>query len=289
MTTTPPGIPADDATAPADKIDVTVPHPARRYDYWLGGKDNFAADRESGDRIAEAYPDIVTSVRENRRYMHRVVRYLAAEAGITQFLDVGTGIPTEPNVHQIAQGITPAARVVYVDNDPLVMVHNRALMIGTPEGVTGYVEGDLRDPGRILANSTVHDTFDFGKPIAVLLIAVLHFLDDDQQAYSIMSELVDRLPPGSYVAISQATYDPLPEETLERLRVLAERGKDGPFRPRTRNEFEKFFNGLSLVDPGVCSLVDWRPDLIPSPQAGAEAVAAYGAVARIDTGQRTGS
>jgi O-methyltransferase involved in polyketide biosynthesis len=162
------------------------------------------------------------------------------------------------------------------------MVHARALMLGTREGVTEYVEGDLRDPRTILADSTVRDTFDFRKPIAVLLIAVLHFLDDDQQAYSIVSELVDRLPPGSYVAISQATYDPLPDETLERLRVLAQRGMEGPFRPRTRNEFEKFFNGMSLVDPGVCSLVDWRPDLVPSPQASAEAVAAYGAVARVD-------
>jgi hypothetical protein len=282
MTTTPPGRPSDDAATPAQKIDTSVPHPARRYDYWLGGKDNFAADRESGDRIAEAYPDIVTSVRENRRYMQRVVRYLAAEAGITQFLDIGTGIPTEPNVHQVAQEITPVARVVYVDNDPLVMVHNRALMVGTPEGVTEYVEGDLRDPRAILANSTVRDTLDLSKPIAVLLIAVLHFLDDDQQAYSIVSDLVEQVPPGSYLAISQTTYDPLPDETLERLRVLAERGQDGPFRPRTCHEFERFFNGLSLVDPGVCSLVDWRPDLTPSPQANAEAVAAYGAVARRD-------
>jgi hypothetical protein len=282
MTTTPPGRPADAAAPPAGKIDTSVPHPARRYDYWLGGKDNFAADRESGDRIAEAYPDIVTSVRENRRYMQRVVRYLAAEAGITQFLDIGTGIPTEPNVHQIAQGIKPAARVVYVDNDPLVMVHNRALMIGTREGVTEYVEGDLRAPQAILADSTVRDTLDFSKPVAVLLIAVLHFLDDDQQAYNVVSELVEQLPSGSYVAISQATYDPLPAETLDRLRVLAQRGGDGPFRPRSRNEFEKFFHGLNLVDPGVSSLVDWRPDLNPSPEAGVEAVAAYGAVALIN-------
>jgi hypothetical protein len=281
MTTTPPGRPADEAPT-ADKVDISRPHPARRYDYWLGGKDNFAADRESGDRIAEAYPDIVTSVRENRRYMERVVRYLAGEADITLFLDIGTGIPTEPNVHQIAQRIKPAARVVYVDNDPLVMAHARALMVGTREGVTEYVEGDVRDLAGILADRTVRDTLDLRKPIAVLLIAVLHFLDDDEQAYNIVAGLVERLPPGSYVAISQATYDPLPDETLERLRVLSERGKDGPFRPRTRTEFEKFFNGLRLVDPGVCSLVDWRPDLTPSPQAGAEAVAAYGAVARID-------
>ncbi|MEV4706750.1 SAM-dependent methyltransferase [Actinoplanes sp. NPDC049316] len=284
--TTPPGVPADDGP-PAAPIDTSVPHPARRYDYWLGGKDNFAADRESGDRIAQAYPDTVTSVRENRRYMQRVVRYLAAEAGVTQFLDIGTGIPTPPNVHQIAQDITPAARVVYVDNDPLVMVHNRALLVGTPEGVTEYVERDLRNPAMILDDPTVRKTFDFDQPIAVLLIAVLHFLDDDEQAYRIVSALVERLPPGSFVAASQATNDPLPHQTLERLRVLAQRGKDGPFRPRTRGEFEQFFTGLTLVDPGVCSLVDWRPDLTPNPEAKAEAVAAYGAVARIDAMQHT--
>jgi SAM-dependent methyltransferase len=274
--TTPPG-----ADVPADKIDTSVPHPARRYDYWLGGKDNFAADRESGDRIAQAYPDTVTSVRENRQFMQRVVRYLAAEAGITQFLDIGTGIPTSPNVHQVAQETAPAARVVYVDNDPLVMVHNRALLVGTPEGITEYVELDLRHPGKILDDSTVRATFDFGKPIAVLLIAVLHFLDDDELAYRVVAELVERLPPGSHLAVSHATYDPLPAETLDRLRLLAERGEDGPFRARTRAEFERFFTGLSLLAPGVCSLVEWRPDLDPKPEAEATAVAAYGAVARI--------
>ncbi|WP_432832922.1 SAM-dependent methyltransferase [Dactylosporangium sp. CA-092794] len=274
--TTPPG-----ADLPADRIDTSVPHPARRYDYWLGGKDNFAADRESGDRIAEAYPDTVTSVRENRRFMQRVVRSLAAEAGITQFLDIGTGIPTSPNVHQVAQETAPAARVIYVDNDPLVMVHNRALLVGTPEGVTEYVELDLRQPATILDDPTVRATFDFGKPIAVLLIAVLHFLDDDEQAYRIVAELVERLPPGSYLAVSHATYDPLPAETRDRLRLLAERGKDGPFHARTRAEFEEFFTGLSLLAPGVCSLVEWRPDLDPKPEAEATAVAAYGAVARI--------
>ncbi|GAA1883768.1 SAM-dependent methyltransferase [Asanoa iriomotensis] len=281
MMTPPPGLPDEDA-APVPKIDTSVPHPARRYDYWLGGKDNFAADRASGDRIAAAYPDTVTSIRENRRYMQRVVRYLAAEAGITQFLDIGTGIPTSPNVHQVAQETAPAARVVYVDNDPLVMVHNRALLIGTPEGVTEYVELDLRHPATILDDKTVRATLDFGEPIAVLLIAVLHFLDDDEQAHRIVADLVEQLPPGSYLAISHATYDPLPTETLERLRRLAEKGKDGPFRPRTRAEFEQFFTGLNLLAPGVCSLVEWRPDLDPKPQAKVEEVAAYGAVARIE-------
>jgi hypothetical protein len=282
MTTTPPEpaapVPPDDYP---NRVDTTIPHAARRYDYWLRGKDNFAADRESAERIAAIYPDIVAAVRENRRFMCRVVDYLAVEAGITQFLDIGTGIPTTPNVHQIAQRTHPSARVVYVDNDPLVMVHARALLVGEPEGVTEYIEIDTRDTDTLLKQ--VRTILDFTKPIAVLLIAVLHFLPDDDEAYQTVSRLVDALPADSFVAISHGTADYMEPETWQQLAALAGPDKlDGPYRPRTRDEVTKFFDGLTLIGSGVCSIVDWQPHRDPRPDSSAKATSTYGAVARLD-------
>jgi trans-aconitate methyltransferase len=287
MTTTPPepAAPAQPDAYP-DRVDTTVPHAARRYDCWLGGKDNFAADRKSAERIAAIYPDIVVAVRENRRFMCRVVDYLAAEVGITQFLDIGTGIPTAPNVHQIAQRTHPSARVVYVDNDPLVMAHARALLVGEPEGVTEYVEVDARDTDALLSARQTRKTLDFTKPIAVLLIAVLHFLPDDE-AYQTVSRLVDALPAGSFVAISHGTADYMEPETWQQLAALAGPDKlDGPYRPRTRDEVTKFFDGFTLTDPGVCSVVDWQTHRDPSPESSAKATSTYGAVARLESGDQ---
>lgn len=287
MTTTPPepAAPVQPDAYP-DRVDTTVPHPARRYDSWLGGKDNFGADRESANRIAAIYPDIVVAVKENRRFMCRVVDYLA-EVGVTQFLDIGTGIPTAPNVHQIAQRIHPSARVVYVDNDPLVMAHARALLVGQPKGVTEYVEVDARETDTLLKQART--ILDFTEPVAVLLIAVLHFLPNDDEAYQTVNRLVDALPAGSFVAISHGTADYMEPETWQQLAALAGPDKlDGPYRPRTRDDVTRFFDGLTLTDPGVCSVVDWQPNRDPRPESRAKATSTYAAVARLDRHPDTG-
>ncbi len=262
-------------------FDTTRPHSARRYDYWLGGKDNFAADRASGDRIAAAFPTIRTSAVENRRFMRRVVAFLAAEAGIRQFLDIGTGIPTSPNVHEVAQGVDPRARVVYVDNDPMVVVHAQALMSSTPQGATAYVRADLREPETILASRALADTLDLTQPVALLLVAVLHFIPDEADPYGLVGRLVGALPAGSFLAVSHATFDPLPPETRQRMVALT--GPDagnGVFQPRSGDEVGLFFDGLRLVDPGLVPIVQWRPDHEPRPQASVADTAVYGAVAR---------
>ncbi len=262
-------------------LDMTRPHPARRYDFWLGGKDNFAADRESADRIAREFPTIRTAVLENRRFLHRAVSFLAAEAGIRQFLDIGTGIPAAPNVHDIAQSIAPESRVVYVDNDPLVVVHARARMVSDPEGATAYVHADLREPEAILADPALPTTLDLSRPVGLLLIAVLHFLDDADDPYRAVARLVEALPPGSCLALSHATFDPLPDDTIERLTALTSGAGHGTFRPRSRSEVARFLDGLNLVDPGLVPIVQWRPEQEPKPLASVADTAVYGAVARL--------
>ncbi|GAA4462628.1 SAM-dependent methyltransferase [Phytohabitans houttuyneae] len=284
-----PGTPAA-STSPAaavtgsghQPIDTSRPHPARRYDYWLGGKDNVAADRESADQIAEAFPHIRTAAQENRRFMHRTVAYLAAHAGIHQYLDIGTGFPTSPNVHELAQATAPGSRVVYVDNDPVVVVHARALMTSTPEGATAYIHADLRQPNTILNDPALTATLDFTQPVALLLIAVLHFLDNASNPYAAVARLLDALPSGSYLAVSHATFDPLPADTVERLTALSTPGAGhGTFRPRTRAEVNQFLHGLELVEPGLVPIVHWRPDSAPKPTASVQETAVYGAVARL--------
>jgi hypothetical protein len=242
-------------------VDTTVAHPARRYDYWLGGKDNFAADRESGDAIAAAFPSIRTAVVENRGFLRRAVTYLAAEQGIRQFLDIGTGIPTSPNVHEVAQSITPTARVVYVDNDPLVLVHARALLRGTPEGRTAYLDSDLRRPDTILQSPEVFATLDLDQPVGLLLVAVMHFILDEDGPYDLVRGLLDQLPAGSYLVISNATTDFMPPEQLAILEMAAARAerREDRVRLRSQAEVERFFDGLELVPPGVCSVADWHP------------------------------
>ncbi len=263
------------------KIDSTVAHVARRYNYWLGGKDNYAADRASGDAIAKAYPQVLADAQANRKWMHRVVRCLVAEHGLTQFLDVGVSLPVEPNVHEVAQGIEPAARVVYVDNDPLVMVHARALLTSTPEGATGYAEVDMHDTAQMLAEAK--DVLDFTKPVAVLFCAVLHFVDSDEAAYGLVARTLDGLPPGSYVAISNFTLDGVgPWRRWQISRLMKKRPSDGQIRPRSRRQFTMFFSGLEIAAPGIRLVSDWRMDLAEEHERAEKSTVArvYGAVAR---------
>lgn len=242
------------------KIDTSVAHEARMYDYWLGGKDNYPADRELGDRIREYIPTISTMARANRAFEGRVVRYLAHEAGIRQFLDIGTGIPTEPNVHQIAQAVDPTSRVLYVDNDPIVLAHSRALMTGTPQGRTGFVLGDFREPEALLDHPELRATLDPGEPVALLLVALLMYFDPAEGAdpYPVVRRLVDALPSGSFVALTHPTGDFDPEAMQGVQAVAKQAGMT--ILPRSREQVTRFLDGLELVDPGVVPVLTWRPD-----------------------------
>jgi trans-aconitate methyltransferase len=264
------------------QLDVDRPDPARRYNALLGGKDNFAADRTSAQRLATVLPSIYAAARENRRWLNRAVTYLAGDAGLRQFLDIGCGLPAAPNVHDLAQRVAPDARTVYVDNDPLVMTHARALLTGPAGSGTACVEADLRTPHTILTEPAVRATLDFTAPIGLLLAAVLHFLDDTANPYSAVAELVAALAPGSYLAISHVTFDPLPTDQAERLTALCDPAAGhGTFRARTRHEIEAFLDGLHLLEPGLVSIVDWQPELDPRPRISAREAATYAAVARL--------
>jgi hypothetical protein len=245
----------------------------------LDGKDNFAADRESGDKIAAAFPSIRYSVRENRRFLQRTISYLAREAGIRQFLDIGTGLPTADNTHEVAQQIAPDSRIVYVDNDPIVLTHARALLTSTHEGATAYIDADVRKPDRILNDPELHQTLDLSRPVGLVLLAIMHFIDDSEDPHAIVGQLVRALPSGSYLVMSHATYDPMPTEIVTRLKAaIAGTGEKGG--PRDRDAFARFFSGLELVEPGIVPIGDWRPApgaAVPDPAD----VGVYGAVARI--------
>jgi len=258
-------------------IDTSVCHPARRYNYWLGGKDHFKPDRESGDMIARAFPTVITAAKENRAFQQRAVRFLA-DAGIRQFLDIGTGLPAPDNTHEVAQRVAPNARVVYVDNDPIVMVHSRALTIGDPQGRTTYLEADLRDPEAILKHPTLTDTLDMSQPIGLLLVAVLHFFHDDDQALAVVRHLLDALPAGSYLAFSHFTMDFNTPELIARYDEMYAAGR-ADARPRSGPQFARFLDGLDIVEPGIVAVSDWRPESEnrPSPAE----VSVYGAVGRI--------
>jgi hypothetical protein len=260
-----------------DRIDTTVAHPARRYNYWLGGKDHFAADRESGDLLAEAFPTARIAARENRDFLRRTVRFLA-ESGVRQFLDVGTGLPVPDNTHEIAQQVARDSRVLYVDNDPIVMSHSRALTIGTPEGRTGYVEADLREPVSILTHPECRAVLDLHRPVALLLVAVLHFIHDDEQAVGVVRGLLEALPPGSCLVASNLTLDFAPPAQIAKHEELLASGRTDA-RARNREEFARFFTGLELIDPGIVAVSDWRPDRADHPEAAD--VAIYGAVGRL--------
>ena len=247
------------------RINTSVPNPARIYDYLLGGKDNYPADREVADQVVAIAPVTLEVVRDNRAFLRRAVGFLAREAGIRQFIDLGSGLPTHGNVHEIAQSIAPDARVVYVDNDPMVVTHSRALLAGDN---TVAIQADLRDPDAILSDPEVRKLIDFERPIALLLLAILHFIPDDQDPAGIVARFRDALPPGSYLAISHGTRDipTRPDMTpaqmadmgtkVERLYQLP----TAAFVTRTGAQIARFFDGLDLVDPGLVEIQRWRPD-----------------------------
>jgi hypothetical protein len=255
------------------EFDTSVPHIARVYDYWLGGKDNFAADRVMGERTLQAYPNLVYSVRANRAFLARAVRFLAGQ-GIRQFLDIGTGIPTANNTHEVAQRIAPDSRIVYVDNDPVVLSHAKVLLKSTPEGACAYLDADLRDPDAILPAAA--QTLDFGQPVAVMLIAVMHFVGDDAQASAIMRRLTAACVPGSYVALSHAASDIDAAQMAEMIRRLNESTAEKTTL-RDRAGVTRLFDGLELVDPGVIRAAEWRPD---TDLEAASPAALWGGVAR---------
>jgi hypothetical protein len=244
-------------TGTAPVIDTSTAHPARVYDYWLGGKDNFAADREAAKLALQAYPQLAEAVQSNRAFLARAVRYLTGEAGIRQFLDIGTGIPAANNTHQVAQREAPDSRIVYVDNDPIVLLHARALLRSTPEGACDYIQADLRDPETILAEAA--RTLDFGKPVALMLLAILQFIADEEDPYGLVSRLMAALPSGSYLVVSHPTDDFNPNRQGESIQRYNERVADQATL-RGHDETERFFAGLEIVAPGVVAVAEWRPD-----------------------------
>jgi hypothetical protein len=239
------------------RVDTSRPHPARVYDWWLGGKDNYPVDEELARRILASDPTAVRGARANRRFMHRAVRTVA-ESGTRQFLDIGTGIPTEPNLHQVAQGVAPDAKVVYADNDPIVLRHAEALLHGSAEGLTTYVHADVRDPDTILRRAG--EFLDLTRPVALSLVALTHYLDDEpagDDVYGLLERYVAALAPGSHLILSQVTPD-LSPEAVGRAAEHFRRGGT-PFHPRPLAGFARFFDGLELLGPGVIPVSGWRP------------------------------
>lgn len=237
-------------------FDTSVAHVARVYDYWLGGKDNYAADRAAGDQAIKAFPNIVLSARANRAFQARVVRFLAGEAGIRQFLDIGTGIPTANHTHQVAQSVAPESRVLYVDNDPIVLAHARALLTGHPAGATDYIDADLRDPARILDGAA--KLLDFGRPVAVMLMAILQHIGDEHDPYMIVNTLLGAVPPGSYLALSHPAKD-IDAAAMAKMAVVLNQMMAEKVTFRDRAAVARFFDGLTLVEPGLVQASKWRP------------------------------
>lgn len=260
-----------------NSIQTNVVSPARIYDYWLGGKDNFPIDREAGDAVLEVFPGIRPGVRANRALLGRLVQYLAGEAGIRQFLDIGTGLPTKDNTHEVAQRVAPESRIVYVDNDPIVLTHARALLQSSPRGATKYVDADVRDPDKILEAAAT--TLDFNQPVAITLLMVLMLIPDAEDPYGIIRRLMDAVPSGSYLAISHPAGDVDSGEiaaAYERLRGLM----GEPPILRSHAEIARFFAGLDMVDPGLVQLHRWRPDPADAESVRHYDVPAYAGMAR---------
>ena len=248
----------DDNEVAPPGVNINVPHSARMYDYWLGGKDNFAVDRAVGDAMMKAIPGMRYMAGENRKFIHRAARDLVAKEGIEQFLDIGTGIPTRPNLHEVAQKINPSARVVYVDNDPIVLVHARALMISSPEGRSEYISADIRDPRSILDDPVLIETLDLAKPVGLTLIAILMLLADEDDPWAQVSALRDAMPSGSCLAITHPTADFNPGEVNEA--VAAATGAGVTLVVRSKEEVRRFFGDWELLEPGLVPVSSWRPD-----------------------------
>ncbi|MET7681196.1 SAM-dependent methyltransferase [Streptomyces sp. NPDC005423] len=255
------------------QIDTSKPHPARMYDYFLGGKDNYEVDREAAERFIEAAPEVRDGVRANRHFMHRAVRHVVEEGGVRQILDIGTGLPTEPNVHQIAHAIAPETRIVYVDNDPIVSTHSMALMEDTD---TSVILADVRDPRTILDHPEVRKAIDFEQPVAVLLVAVVHFIADAEDPYGIVATLRDALPVGSYLVLSHATGD-VHDDGREEAASVYDRAS-ATMNLRSHAQVVDFFGDFTLVDPGLARVTHWRPE--EDPAEGAPSIGIYGGVAR---------
>jgi O-methyltransferase involved in polyketide biosynthesis len=268
-------VPDDEDAALAEKLrgfDTSAPSPARMWNYWIGGKDHFAADREAADKIMAAMPALPAIARSVRYFLIDIVQSLTVDYGIRQFLDIGTGLPTADNTHDVAQRAAPESRIVYADYDPVVLAHARALLTSSPEGETDYIQADLRDTGAIL--SAAARTLDFTKPVAILLLAVLHFIPDADDPYAIVRKLMDAVPSGSYLVIVHAPSDRNPEEMAEQTRRYNESGAEF-MRPRSQEEILRFFTGLELIGPGVAPLSEWLPEGQAGPASG-EAVAGVG-------------
>ena len=238
-------------------FDASVAHQARMYDYLLGGKDNYAADREAADAWLEIDPAAAFGCRANRAFLGRAIRYLTAEAGMRQFLDIGTGIPTAGNTHEVAQAIAPESRVVYVDYDPVVLAHARALLTSHETGATEYIDADLRDVGAILGQA--RELLDFTRPVAVTLVAVLHAIPDADDPHAIVAQIMDAVPPGSYLALSHPGLDLFAKETLDSVMNVASQTMLQEITPRTREQVDRFFDGTDLVEPGLVRVEEWRP------------------------------
>jgi SAM-dependent methyltransferase len=239
------------------RLDTRVAHPARVYNYWLGGKDNFAADREAAEHAVAANPGILDAVRANRAFLARTVGHLAAHAGIRQFLDIGTGVPTANNTHEVAQRAAPSSRVAYVDNDPVVLAYSRALLTSTPEGAAAYIDADLRNVDEIREAAAA--TLDFDRPVGLIMAAILQYIPDADDPYDIVARLLDGLAPGSHLVISHPASDIQAGEVAESMRRYNRRAAE-PATPRTHTEVTRFFDGLRLLDPGIVQIPRWRPE-----------------------------
>jgi trans-aconitate methyltransferase len=254
---------ADGKVRGADKFgplpfDTSVAHQARIYDYLLDGKDNYAADRAAAEAWLKIYPDLLFTARANRAFLGRVARYLTEEAGIRQFLDIGAGIPTAGNLHEVVQAIAPESRVVYVDYDPVVLAHARALLASSEEGATAYIDADIRDTGAVLDRAA--ELLDFTKPVAVLALAVLHALPDAEDPYAVVARLMDAVPPGSYLAVSHMGGDLLDAETLHEAENIGDRMVQQQLTFRSRDQVTRFFEGTDLLAPGLVWVEEWRPE-----------------------------
>ncbi|WP_329084569.1 SAM-dependent methyltransferase [Streptosporangium sp. NBC_01469] len=259
-------------------IDPTIPSVARMYDYYLGGKDNFASDRIAGEKIVELVPNVKDVARSNRAFLGRTVRHLAA-AGIRQFIDIGTGLPTQENVHQVVLREAPDSQIVYVDNDPIVLVHARALLADNARTIV--IPGDLREPGAILDHPDVRERIDFDQPVAVLMVSILHFVGDDKEVSGIAASFGERLVPGSHVVISHVTSGDLTEDQVRQGRGVYGTTTAGGIFPRTLTQIRGLFDGLEMLEPGLVPVYDWRPDsgdVVIPPGAGAITVGAVGRV-----------
>jgi hypothetical protein len=250
-------------------LDTSIPHTARIWNYLLGGKDNFAVDREVGDQILVGQPQLAENARLSRAFLIRAVRYLAAEAGVRQFLDIGTGLPTANNTHEVAQSVAPDSRIVYVDNDPLVLTHARALLTSRPEGVTSYIDADMHDIDLVLREAS--RTLDFSQPVAILFMGVLGHVEEDPVAQDMVRKVLDAVPSGSYLALYDSA--PVSPEVVEAARIWNESAAL-PYHLRSQDRLARFFEGLELVEPGLVPVTRWRPD------TEARAVEQYGAIGR---------